>query len=124
MLKDSLYKILSAEHREGMITAILELDKDNSIFAGHFPGRPVLPGACMLQMVREILETELGRFLRLKKAGQMKFLELTDPRVNHIVELTISYTNAADDTIDVSATLTAKTITCFKFRGNFIAVRA
>ena len=120
MLKDSLYTILLSDHRGGIITATLELDKEHAIFNGHFPGRPVLPGACMLQMVKEVLETELGRSFMLTKAVQMKFLELIDPRVNNVVELMINYTNTTDHIINASATLSTMTATCFKFRGDLI----
>ena len=122
MLKDSLYKIILSEHQDGIITAILELDKEHAIFSGHFPGRPVLPGACMLQMVKEVLETELDIPLRLAKAAQVKFLELTDPRVNNVVELTINYEHSVDKTMNVSAVLAVKAVICFKFQGNFITI--
>jgi len=120
MLKDTLYKILLSDHGDGIITATLELDIDNVIFAGHFPAQPVLPGACMLQMVKDVLESTLDKSLMLKQARQIKFLELIDPRINSILELTINYMNADDNTINVSATLNAKTAICFKFTGNFI----
>ena len=79
MLKDSLYKIITLNQVDGTIEAVLEIDKANKIFEGHFPGQPILPGACMLQMVKEILEFALNLNIRLKKAGQMKFIAMIDP---------------------------------------------
>lgn len=43
---------LSAEDR---FTFRVRLDAAHPIYAGHFPGNPVLPGVCTLQIVRECL---------------------------------------------------------------------
>ena len=56
MLKDSLYRILNISGENNAIEAIIELDEHHDIFKGHFPGQPVLPGVCMLQITKEILE--------------------------------------------------------------------
>jgi 3-hydroxyacyl-[acyl-carrier-protein] dehydratase len=122
MLKDSLYKIISLTHREDAIAVMLEINKDHEIFTGHFPGHPVLPGACMLQILKEVLESGLDRSLRLKKADSMKFLSLTDPMANSILELNLSYSLVGDKTIAVVANLGAQNDICFKFKGSFIAV--
>ena len=121
MLKDALFKITLSHHQEGIINATLELNKKNEIFTGHFPGEPVLPGACMLQMVKEVLESTLNMPFTLKKADQIKFLDLIDPRINNILQLTIVYRSADDNNVSVTASLTAHKETCFKFRGTFIA---
>ena len=119
MLKDALYKIVSLDHREGAIEAVLEINKDNEIFTGHFPGHPVLPGACMLQMVKELLETALNTKIRLKKADQMKFLRMIDPTINNVVSLVISYEFIDKGNINITAKLTDKEAVCFKFQGVF-----
>ena len=36
MLKDTLFKVTSLDHQEKVITATLEIDKNNEVFAGHF----------------------------------------------------------------------------------------
>lgn len=122
MLKDALFKITLSDHQECIIKAMLELNKNNEIFIGHFPGEPVLPGACMLQMVKEVLESTLNMPLRLKKADQIKFLGLIDPGINNILQLTITYRSEDDNNVNVTANLTAHKDICFKFRGTFIAL--
>jgi|ERR1019366_6688481 3-hydroxyacyl-[acyl-carrier-protein] dehydratase len=122
MLKDTLYKIILSDHGECSIKAALELNKNNEIFTGHFPGQPLLPGACMLQMVKEILESTLNLPLRLKKADQIKFLGLIDPGMNNILQLTITYISVGDNTFNITASLTTHKDICFKFKGTFIAL--
>ena len=119
MLKDKLYTIVRSAHRDGIITATLELDKNNEIFAGHFPGQPVLPGACMLQMIKEVVETTLAITTRLKKAEQVRFPALINPEIHKLLELTISYTGVEE--IMAMGNLSAQDNICCKFKGTFIA---
>ncbi|MEJ0079486.1 MAG: hypothetical protein WDM78_00620 [Puia sp.] len=36
---------------------------DQAIFSGHFPGQPVLPGVCMMEMVAEVLGVYLKKLI-------------------------------------------------------------
>ncbi len=123
MLKDSLFKILVSGHTENNITATLEIHKNNKIFSGHFPGQPVLPGACMLQIIKEVAENTLDKSLRLKKADSIKFLAVIDPGINNILQLTLSYRLTDHQTIYITAGLSIGTgsVICLKFKGSFIA---
>jgi 3-hydroxyacyl-[acyl-carrier-protein] dehydratase len=118
MLKYSLYKILSKEQQEKNIHATLEINKNDAIFEGHFPGQPVLPGACMLQILKEVLESSLSVSLRMKKADQIKFPSPVDPSRNNILKLSLSY-KENDDSMDVNASFTCGENTCLKFKGSF-----
>ncbi len=69
---DALFKISKLEHSDGIISAMLDINKDCDIFKGHFPGHPVVPGACMLQIVKDVLEEALKVSVRLKKGGSSK----------------------------------------------------
>ncbi|WP_224995980.1 3-hydroxyacyl-ACP dehydratase [Cesiribacter sp. SM1] len=81
MLKDKLYTLNSLEEQEaGVYKALVLLDASNPIFTGHFPGQPVLPGVCLLEMVKEILGQIRRRPCRLISAAHMKFLKVVDPR--------------------------------------------
>src|SRR5579859_700678 len=64
------------------IDASLTIDPAHKIFQGHFPGRPVMPGVCMLQIVKEIAEHQLAKKLLLTTAASLKFLAVFDPRNN------------------------------------------
>lgn len=118
MLKGPLFKILSTDHQQNMITAVLDVDQNSEIFAGHFPGQPVVPGACMLQLIKEVLIRALNRPLRLAKADNIKFLSLIEPGNEQVVVLQITYT-AFESDIKASASLTAGDTACMKFQGTF-----
>ena len=36
-------------------------DKSDPIFAGHFPGQPIVPGACLVQIAEDLTSQQLGR---------------------------------------------------------------
>ncbi len=119
MLKDSLFTIISSAYQENNVHSTLQLNKDNEIFAGHFPGHPVLPGACMLQMLKDVLEQALGLRLRLKKADNIKFLSLVVPADNQVLQIDLSYSFADEKSVYVTASLTVQEQVCFKFKGRF-----
>jgi len=120
MLIGNLYKIISKNEKKGAIDVILEIDKHHSIFEGHFPGQPVLPGAVMLQMIKEVLESLLNYAIRLKKADQIKFLGLIDPQINNVLKLSLSYNVDDSGLLNVIASLIFQNNTSLKFKGVFI----
>ncbi|HUZ58773.1 MAG TPA: hypothetical protein VMU83_08325 [Hanamia sp.] len=122
MLKDKLFKITFSDHQEFIIHATLELDKNNEIFKGHFPGHPVLPGVCMLQMIKEVLEKTLTKHLMLTKADQIKFLRLIDPGVENSLQVAITYTPGEYNQIKVTASIIVLKEICFKFKGTFAVI--
>lgn len=136
MLLNDLYTIDHLETGEGIIRANLRLNPAHPIFAGHFPGRPILPGACQLQLIGELLSHTTAKVCRLQQAGTIKFLTMIDPREHDTLQMTLHYgphTNAspAPDALPpapwvpqkwrVSAALTAGETVCLKFNGIFAA---
>lgn len=119
MLKDDFFRIVTLDKGSAAINVVLELNPDHNIFKGHFPGTPVVPGVCMMQMVKEMVEMNTGKSMLLSKADSMKFLVVVDPRVNKVVKIDISY-KTTDETIDVNASLSAEGTVCFKFKGRFV----
>lgn len=117
MLREPLFNILSLQHEESTINAILEIDEHNEIFAGHFPDHPVVPGACMLQIVKEILASALNKPLRLVKADNIKFLSLIEPSTQTL-QLNIAY-QLIDNDIKITANLITGEVVCMKLSGTF-----
>ncbi|MCA6067459.1 3-hydroxyacyl-ACP dehydratase [Chryseobacterium sp. RG1] len=63
----------------GNYIAQINLNKDHDIFKGHFPGNPVTPGVCMMQIVKELTEEFTGKKLFLKTASNVKFMAIINP---------------------------------------------
>lgn len=74
------YTLNSFEKTEsGSFVAQISLNKNHEIFKGHFPGNPVTPGVCMMQIVKELTEEFTGNQLFLKTASNVKFMAIINP---------------------------------------------
>ncbi len=119
MLQGDFFTISSIQKENDSVKALLELNASHPIFLGHFPGQPVVPGACLLQMVKEIMQSVLDNKLQLIKAHQLKFLSPIDPGKNKDLQAEFIYSISENKEISVSATFLCGGIACFKFSGYF-----
>ena len=120
MLKDDFFSITAINIESDSIDAILELNEKHKIFKGHFPGHPVVPGACMFQMVKEITKIAVGSEIQLRKADDIKFLMMLNPNENKIIQAKLNY-KEENGKINISASFLKGNSICFKFKGMFQA---
>ncbi len=116
MFLNDLYKIVSKNSEQGKVTARIAFNEAHKIFEGHFPGHPVVPGVCMMQIVREVMEQDFSKRLKIAIGNNLKFLSIIDPTKNPEVEVGITYTTEGND-FKVNATLSEAAVTFFKFKG-------
>ncbi|MHC5054345.1 MAG: 3-hydroxyacyl-ACP dehydratase FabZ family protein [Planctomycetota bacterium] len=57
------------------------------VFAGHFPGKPILPGMLGIEMVRAVCERALGTRLNISEIERVKFLKEVLPGDEGEVEI-------------------------------------
>jgi 3-hydroxyacyl-[acyl-carrier-protein] dehydratase len=91
LLLNDLYTIQSLTETDNQIQATVKLKTDHAIFKGHFPGQPVLPGVCMMEMISEITGEYLHRSFSISGGPMIKFLHMIDPQKNPQVSLEIKY---------------------------------
>ncbi|HEY4155094.1 MAG TPA: 3-hydroxyacyl-ACP dehydratase, partial [Puia sp.] len=89
MLRNDLYTIDTAAENNSVLLVSVRLNANHSVFKGHFPDHPVLPGVCMLEMVREILEISLHEKLRISKGPLIKFLSMIVPDKSPVVSIEV-----------------------------------
>ena len=71
------------------------LHPDSPIYRAHFPGRPITPGACMIQIVQELAQLHFAdRTLQVRSITNLKFLALLEPQHHPTVEVVLSGTPA------------------------------
>ena len=92
MLIEGLYTVEAVEKTDNGISAKIHLDKDHEIFKGHFPGNPVMPGVCMIQIIKELTEEATGKNLFLAVSSNIKFMAIINPDKNPDLELSIDIT--------------------------------
>lgn len=66
------------------LLAMLIVAPDHRIFEGHFPGQPIVPGVCTINLIRELLEYSYGHALLFKSISQCKFTGMILPEVGPI----------------------------------------
>ncbi len=129
MLKGKLYRINKIEKtpKDGESPAIrrfcvtLSLDGNHGIFKGHFPGNPVLPGVCQVEIVRELAGEILERKLLLSQAGQVKYLSLINPVKDPRLLVNLKFTDIGPDEFDVSAEINSGDSVFMKMKGRLLS---
>ena len=99
----------------------VQLHADHPVYAAHFPGQPVTPGAVLIQIVHDVIVGGLADAssdsplvdseaclvapdTRLLKVTQVKFLALLDPREHPEVEVHVTSTAPGTYRATITAT--------------------
>ena len=114
MLLNDFFTINETVKSETEIWAALLIHSNHKIFEGHFPNQPVLPGVCMMQMIKEILETVIGKETNLVQAADMKFLAVINPVENNLIHASIKYATDETGVINIVASLFKDELVHFK----------
>ena len=89
MLRGLLYEIVSSD----AAGATLRLLPDSPVYQGHFPGYPITPGVCLVQMAMELIEEmagQAGRKVRLTAAKNIKFTSPVIPEEGKVLRFNLS----------------------------------
>ena len=119
MLQGDFFNIQNLETAGFDIKADLVINAEHKIFEGHFPGHPVVPGVCMMQMVKEIMEQVFKKKTNLVSAADMKFLAIINPEENTNIQAVLKYKIEENRYMTVWASLFKDDRIYFKFRGVF-----
>jgi 3-hydroxyacyl-[acyl-carrier-protein] dehydratase len=120
MLNNDFFHIVSLDEGAGTLRAVIRINPDHHIFEGHFPGQPVVPGVCMIQIVKELLATVTGEEPLLKGGDMFKFLSILDPTKNNEVDVDIKYEEENTGQLNVQASLFHQQATYLKLKARFI----
>lgn len=114
MLLNSFFTISDKVVSETEIWAELFINTDHKIFEGHFPNQPVVPGVCMMQMIKEIVEEVTGQTTNLVQAAELKFLAVINPLENNLINASIKITTEESGVIKITASLFKDELIHFK----------
>lgn len=119
MLQNSFYTISQLDKHADSLAAKIIVNPDHEIFKGHFPSQPVVPGVCMVQIIKELLEDGAGANLIMHSAAQIKFLQLLMPEKNQEIQAEISW-REENGAYLCKATLKKNDQAIFKMNAGFI----
>jgi 3-hydroxyacyl-[acyl-carrier-protein] dehydratase len=118
MLKEIFFTVEEIKEETEGFAAKVALNKQHEIYNGHFPGNPVVPGVCLVQIIKELIEYNVGKKLNLKKADNIKFMNFVNPIENHILIFTLSIKK--DSEIYAKSTVSFEDKVFLKFGGSFV----
>lgn len=91
LLKDNYYKLLKENRLDANNGVyLLSLLPQSDIYRGHFPHKPVCPGACSIETIRECAELLIGQRLRIKTIRQCRFTAVLSPVYASLVDVHVS----------------------------------
>lgn len=105
MLLKDFYTVEKLENvSEGKYNAVVKLNNQHDIFKGHFPGNPVTPGVCMMQIIKELSQEIVGSSLFMISSSNVKFMALINPDVHPVLKLELEISGDFDAEIKVKNT--------------------
>lgn len=123
MLLKDFYTIVEIDSSDKEnVKAIIDLNKDHEVYNGHFPGNPVVPGVCLTQLIKEVMENIEGKELCLVYADHIKFMAVVNPEINNRlqIDLKVKY-DTEQNLIKVISVTHFNDQVFYKFKGNFKA---
>ncbi|GEM_PF-46145 len=89
-LEGSFYEPVSTTQTAAGYDIEVELREDHSIYEGHFPGQPVVPGVCTLTIIREQLSRLLGKPLMFATIKEVKYIGMIVPEAGLRVNFSLT----------------------------------
>jgi len=89
------YRIINQTIGESSAEFQVELQEDCPVYAGHFPGNPIAPGACNMEMVRQCASITQGKELRIREMKVCKFLMLLQPHIHKVLTIQINWNDSS-----------------------------
>lgn len=120
-LLNDFFKILTVEKSEKKIIIGIELNAAHEIFKGHFPGNPVVPGVCMVQMLKEILSHIYKKEFTMQEASQLKFLAILNPVEVQKLTVELNVLKQENEAMIISGTFQKAELIFVKFKAMFSA---
>ncbi|MFD2542757.1 3-hydroxyacyl-ACP dehydratase [Lacinutrix gracilariae] len=117
-LKD-FYTVNNVAVTENNATANITINKDHEIFKGHFPGNPVTPGVCMMQIIKELTEGVVGKKLMMQSSSNIKFMAIINPEKTPDLVLTLNISETENGYKVKNSTTFDETV-ALKLTSNFI----
>lgn len=119
MQLNDFYKVNVLSVDGQLATAQITINSKHDIFKGHFPGNPVTPGVCMMQIIKELTEQVVGKDLFMTASSNIKFMAIINPEKTPDLELQLDISET-EDGYKVKNTTRFEDTIALKLSSNFI----
>ncbi len=105
MLRDKYFSFRGLDANENSFEYTVTLNPEHEIYNGHFPGRPVSPGVCSIQMIRECCEDALCKPMKITAISTCRFLNVLTPAKGKALQIKLNLNEEEDRTVKVDASI-------------------
>lgn len=104
LLKDKYFKIEDNQQGDNNAHFLVTLLADCDVYRGHFPGNPVSPGVCNIEMIRECFDMLVEDEPRIKSIDRCRLTAVASPKESPKLNIDMSWTKD-DEGWHLAATL-------------------
>lgn len=98
ILADDFYRASRLESENNtLFSTEIEFNGAHPIFAAHFPNQPIVPGACLVQISKELIETFISHKINILNFKSLKFIKTIDPNEFPKVSFTVTLSQKESD---------------------------
>ncbi len=105
---DSLYSVTQSRKTEGRFEFDISLFPEHFIYKAHFPGEPITPGVCIIQIATELFSLAMDAPMSLYSAKNVKFLKIVSPSDRTDFNFTFSKIVVEGDLVKFACVLSAE----------------
>ena len=105
MLINNFFKIKEQKFEDEKAIFIIQLIENHSIYIGHFPGNPIVPGVCSIEIIKECAAYYLKTHLKYTSIEQCKFLNPIDPLKTETLIVSINILPINENEYSLSGTI-------------------
>ena len=92
LLKDKYFKVDSQQQNGDSAHFHVSLIADCDVYRGHFPGNPVSPGVCNIEMIRECFDLSVEGSPRIQTIDRCRLTAVASPQVSPELDIDLSWT--------------------------------
>ena len=97
----------------------IRLNKEHSIYKGHFPDFPVTPGVVQLEIIKELISITTDKNISLLSIRNCKFLAVLAPD-DSLLTVDIAFTKNEEGELKISARISNPENVFFKLNGVYL----
>ena len=107
-LLDAMFTVVDADDARVRI----QLHADHPIYQAHFPGNPITPGVCLIQIIQELVALRLQRELSLLTVVNLKFAAPVSPVDTPIIDVCLPTVQEDGDRVRVKGSILSYVPSC------------
>ncbi|MCQ2252020.1 MAG: hypothetical protein MJZ61_01075 [Bacteroidales bacterium] len=95
MLVKDFYTINSKQAQDdGSTLYSVSLNPNHDVYKGHFPEKPITPGVCNIQMIKELAEDAQGKAFTLVDIDRCRLTSMVTPDGSPELEVKVQFDSA------------------------------